>query len=109
MDGRPIGGATFRRNGRLHYVGDFRDPPDTTSTSRPATSMLAKRRRRVAKELAQYRNSGMSSPLENRLMEAPFAGKSMAELGRAEGMSRQAVLYHVERILSRGAPWFRRF
>lgn len=105
--GRSIGGAVVRRNGRPVFVPDLKDPlvpgPDAEAPSR-----LPELRRRVTRELERYRETGIFSDFELRLMRWLFDGKSANAFAVAEGVSRQAIDYHIRRLEFR-APLFRRF
>lgn len=82
IHGRPVSGSMFRCNGSAKFAGDLCDPLDPLTPSRPETRRLFELRRRVSKARAQYRQSGMFSEVETKLMEALFDGMSISEFGR---------------------------
>lgn len=106
--GRPIGGSSFKQNGRKRYVADFRDPAESDCNEPLEEPRLDELKRRLAKRLAQYRASGEFSHLELEIIAGTFDWQSMDAIGLRLEMSRQGVWYHVQRILPR-AGLFRKF
>ncbi len=107
-DGRPIAGATYRRNGRLQHAGHFDDPLVPHPVDRPEKSMLSRLRRRLAKRLAEHRLSGLYSEVDVEIMDAAIRStKSLEDIGKLYGCSRQAVSERIQRLVNRSA-FFRR-
>ena len=102
-DGRRIGERTFRRGGTKVHVGDFVGPCERPEVSRrPTGRTVYELRRRRAKQMAQYRNSGLFSAEELSLIEAYVYGRSLEKWGRSHGgTSRQAAWERVQRLEQR--------
>lgn len=101
-DGRPVPLRIIRIGGTLHYVADIPDlllPKPTAPRRRNALSEL---RRARSKRLALYRNSGLYTEEELRLIEGRLYGKSLAILGQEHGgVSRQAIWERLEHLNAR--------
>jgi hypothetical protein len=106
--GRPVCGTTFRRNGRLLYTCYFSDPYDVPVIPSPQRSMLVELQRRLSKQIAEYRLSGLFSYSELRMIEALMTGTGLRAYARREGVSPQAIEDRIQRLKER-APLFWRF
>jgi hypothetical protein len=104
LDGRPLAGDTYRRNGRLHHAGHVDDPLVPRPVDPPERSMLTELRRRLAKRIAEHRLSGLFSEVDIEIMDNAIRGtQTLREIGEIYGCSRQAVWERIQKLMNRSA------
>jgi hypothetical protein len=101
--GRSLSGTTFRRNGKLEHSADCEQNPSCEDTRE--RSMLSELRRRVSKEIAKCRMSGLCTDTDLQIIEAMVAGVSLRGMAALLKMKHQGIAYRIRRFDHR-APFF---
>ena len=110
LDGRPLAGAPYRRNGRLQHGGHFDDPLVREQPARSAAdeSHLPYLYRLRDACMARYRSEGRCTHVELKTMHKLWVDNlTLHELARQEGVKPQAISSRINGLANKALEFYR--